>query len=604
MVNYTKAPGDEPSNNEELKDGFNKVKALCCTQKMVDYAKKLITAWGYKLCHEGGLIGTILYYDCITDDPANDYESLTETIFPAAAAPDGKCPWLVGANEPCEERYSTCVSHPGTPLPPCDDDYVCCSNETGFETSTLNNPSTSNITKWDCKELAGAVQLIYNEATVNADKAYDVSVLDNMDTSPTYKSLWQIPLSITSRTDVNCDYSHYSEEACREVALAKGLKLGGRDGVENKAKFASDDYTRGCHTYTKGGGYEGGIYEGHAFYGTVDGGDIKTKPYPTAGNINEDKKQTRVNTCPKAWMNARMNAAALNPVDSLAYAVVSIHKIYYIVRFGYKESTEIEYIAKLKPLYDWSSEDKQPLYFNDDGSPKNNIFVGSMTRDGTYYFGGVSIPNNGLDILKVQNIAAKTGYYSATHPKLPTWGRDSTVVDYARLSNASSSDIAIASGSFDGQAESEWLFMLRGNDFRLLMAKLNTDKLKDADIYLLSTTEEPSADPQDFGAAWTYQNSIYFARNNGDGVYHVRPETIDLVNAARVTYPLDKTFADFGTYKIEKSVSKTPVMSQNNDGLNCRSATPPFPGACDAGHAVDPLADGKCPEGSKQEKRK
>jgi len=186
----------------------------------------------------------------------------------------------------------------------------------------------------------------------------------------------------------------------------------------------------------------------------------------------------------------------------------------------------------------------------------------------------------------VKDIANLPGYTDQNRPGLPTWGPGTTGVTYSSF-DFSSADLAIVRGDFDKAGTSEWLFMLRGNDFKLAIAKIPSDsdisgsltKIElSTDLDSTPVNPDPSIKPT-FGAAWSFQNQVYFSRNNGDGVYHVMTDTIKITEEK---------------YTLEWILKGTAVTN-NNDGFNCMDALPPFPGKCTPPEVEIDKVDGKCP---------
>jgi len=141
-------------------------------------------------------------------------------------------------------------------------------------------------------------------------------------------------------------------------------------------------------------------------------------------------------TFPK--MDKKLLAAALNPVDKVPYAFISVNGTWYVVRFD--EST-FEFVAKMAPLSDWSGTT----------NGKDNIFFAAFGESGTLFFGGTT--GSGSVLLAATDVADMAGY-SADLPinplnlSMPTWDTGTTSVTYSKV-DFSSSDIAIVRGDFD-----------------------------------------------------------------------------------------------------------------------------------------------------------
>lgn len=85
-----------------------------------------------------------------------------------------------------------------------------------------------------------------------------------------------------------------------------------------------------------------------------------------------------------------------------------------------------------------------------------------------------------------------------------------------------------------------------------------------------------------WGSGWNYQNVVFFAANNGDGVYEVDTGTIDLVA---------------NTVTLRRVGSSDPT--NNNDGMNCLTAQVPYStcGNKIYGSTAGAVTDDDCGEG-------
>jgi len=270
----------------------------------------------------------------------------------------------------------------------------------------------------------------------------------------------------------------------------------------------------------------------------------------------------------KPPMDKRMNSVAINPVDGIAYATISITDMKYIVRF---DKDKFEFVARIPALGNFSG-----VY------TKDHTYMGAFGQSGTYYFGGSSEPGKGTDMFAVKDIASFKGHKKQNTKKLVVLDLTLQGVSYAKIP-ISGADIAIANGDFDHQGTvSEWLFLLQ-YDFTLGIAKIVDSDVTNLAPLKLKTQLSSAADgKRTFGAAWSFMDEVFFSRNNGDGVFHILRDSIDLTAL---------------TYMLKKDTDRTAV-THNNDGMSCLDSTPPFRGDCaDPEWEVDKV-DGQCPKGS------
>jgi hypothetical protein len=291
--------------------------------------------------------------------------------------------------------------------------------------------------------------------------------------------------------------------------------------------------------------------------------DIQTGRYTLLYQISLTRTQPK--------MDKKLLAATLNPVDGIPYAFISISLVWYLVRF---DDQNFEFIAKMPPLQDYSGTT----------NGKDNIFFAAFGDSGTLFFGGSS-SNQGSDMFAATDVAKMNGYAKYDAANLPYWKKGTPGVTYTRFVH-SGADIVVIRGDFDKSGtSSEWLFMVRGNDFRLAIAKVPTNhdiSTPPMNPIYLDTDLDPSfaaGSIATFGAAWSFQNQAYFSRNNGDGVFHVATSSI---NIAEKKYTLKLTL-------------KGTSVTNNNDGFNCMDALPPFPGKCTPPEVELDKVDGQCP---------
>jgi hypothetical protein len=284
--------------------------------------------------------------------------------------------------------------------------------------------------------------------------------------------------------------------------------------------------------------------------------DVNTGKYTTLYQIKLDQP---------GYTIVNVNSVAINPVDGLAYGTFKIAGVNYIARF---DSANIEFVAQLS----WETFSGKNL--------KDTMYLGGFGFSGTYYVAGKSDDGRGQEVLAVKDIANIDGF--ATPSASMQFSTTSAGVSYSHVGGGSA-DLVIATGNYDNAGEAEWMFLLN-NNMKLSLAKIPDSDVSQHAIFKLEPYHIPKgAAPSDtFGASWSFQNQLYFARNNGDGVFEIKTDSIDL--AAK----------KFAIHKVASSIT-----TDQNDGMNCLDTVPPFPGECKlAGQFEVPKVQGECPAGS------
>jgi len=94
--------------------GYKAVVALCCTEEMMEFARRMIEGDGFYVCDEGGLTGFSPWYDCADD--GQTFDAFKEALIQARS---GDCPF-VSASTDCPPWAPTCPK-----AMPCKH-VVCC----------------------------------------------------------------------------------------------------------------------------------------------------------------------------------------------------------------------------------------------------------------------------------------------------------------------------------------------------------------------------------------------------------------------------------------------------------------------------------------------
>lgn len=259
------------------------------------------------------------------------------------------------------------------------------------------------------------------------------------------------------------------------------------------------------------------------------------------------KYETKV-TIPKnltsPWIKV-LNGAAVNPKDGQAYGCLRVHAFpekdgpppaFYVVRFN---KYQIEFIAKVMP----------------DEGRKGDGVAGSFGKGGTFYF--VARPL----LYGMQDIASMKGYEDYTDKKLPKIEVSAAFNMSSTIGFREVADLVVVEKDFDGKGKANYV-LATNNAQDLLVVKISKEAVKFSKGWNLKAKKVTSeGQGMNWGAAWNYEDEVYFAQNDGAGVFKIDQSQIDL----------DKPGKEVDLIKVGKSVE-----THDNDGLNCQDAKDPF----------------------------
>jgi len=233
-----------------------------------------------------------------------------------------------------------------------------------------------------------------------------------------------------------------------------------------------------------------------------------------------------------------LNAFSISPEDYVVYASLIMDDWddtqyptpppFYIVRL---DSEKIEFVAKVQAPY---------------GSP----IAGSFDKEGNYYI--VSNPS----LLKFPAIGDMPGFVDHNDSSLPYYGPDSEVISIQNMSGTKQiADIVAVTANFDGKGNASWVLSVNA------YMQLITMKPDAGEYYILDTNDVLQTPMrQNFGAGWNFMGEVFFASNDGAGVFQVPLGDIQVPSGSAVT--------------IEKVGDSAPIY--NNDGMNCIRTYSPF----------------------------
>ncbi len=211
-----------------------------------------------------------------------------------------------------------------------------------------------------------------------------------------------------------------------------------------------------------------------------------------------------------------MNAAGINKVDSIAYALMSLNSTStYLVRF---DAQEVLFVAKMPYM----------------------TAAGDVDESGNFIW----TKNSERTLSVLPDITNMEGFKDpADAPDMSNWGPTLESVE------ATASDIATMIYDF-GEGEGNYAMGLRGKNLYVY----RYDDPTQAWIIKVSIPQGSTSPIPDgsFGAAWSHEDRIYFASNKGLGVFEVMIPTIDFESK---------------TAEIRKVANSDPTGW--NDGMNC-----------------------------------
>jgi hypothetical protein len=104
------ASGELATLNEA---GYRSVVSLCCSEQMKLFLKRAIESEGLAICDEGGVSGTVIWFDCADD--GQTYDVLLQKLHEGT---EGPCPFLRSGPE-CPARQDDCPTFPDATMPEC-----------------------------------------------------------------------------------------------------------------------------------------------------------------------------------------------------------------------------------------------------------------------------------------------------------------------------------------------------------------------------------------------------------------------------------------------------------------------------------------------------
>eukprot|EP00419_Tripos_fusus_P050463 CAMPEP_0172824952 /NCGR_PEP_ID=MMETSP1075-20121228/18344_1 /TAXON_ID=2916 /ORGANISM="Ceratium fusus, Strain PA161109" /LENGTH=602 /DNA_ID=CAMNT_0013666315 /DNA_START=230 /DNA_END=2038 /DNA_ORIENTATION=- len=285
-------------------------------------------------------------------------------------------------------------------------------------------------------------------------------------------------------------------------------------------------------------------------------GNLKTEPWDCGSvgrplqAINEDKKSVikaldvatgkyelvlEVEKSLTRPAFSKINACGINPVDSIIYCAMDFQRKAFLARI---DSSGVGFVAKL---------------------PSKGQYSGDFDEKGNFYFNGKKL----MKLSEVHLLPAAPVQYSV---KKQTW----KVVSDIQLGG----DMAIVDEDIEGTGVHTYVMSLIDKELKVVRVSPEP-----AQTWTVKTRTLKGRLPAGgWGAAWKFKNDIYFANDEGRGVYHLDIASINLQEK---------------TASFEKAGDSVAMSS--NDGLGCAHARSPFvpviPPRIEAYHHETPSAE-------------
>lgn len=249
-----------------------------------------------------------------------------------------------------------------------------------------------------------------------------------------------------------------------------------------------------------------------------------------------------------------MSACSINPLDSVAYCIILIETTYYLIRM---DNTQVEFVAKLK-------SDITGIYN-----------AGSFGPSGTFYY----MTSENSMVFTQRGLEETIGYPNASAPKLLDLTNEQGS-QYNGWNNIKDS-VAITGDLDKSGTAVEYVIGFTGEKVHIVKAT------GDETSYLSWTVLATSGYHNGWGGGFAFNGTVFFANNNGLGVYEIPLRGINLFGAPVEVVRINNAG------KIEDG--------EKNNGMNCLSAVNPWltPCASEGYREVAANKYGQCPEGAK-----
>jgi len=239
-----------------------------------------------------------------------------------------------------------------------------------------------------------------------------------------------------------------------------------------------------------------------------------------------------------------MNSVGINPLDSIPYGCLLLGdrpSDLYIVRFN---DEKFEYLVKIPGAHD-------PI-------------AGTFTSTGQYFW--IDAPEDQYKdpiLYSTSDLNTMVGY--ANPSQAPTWSnyQGFKLTDFRQIA-----DIVPLKYDIDGDGKTNEYIMGMNREMEAAVIEWGG---ADSKVWKFSTDDvlDRKKHLWNFGAAWNFENRIFFSSNDGIGVFEA--------------VKIDLQAMDISLAKVGNS-----QKIYNNDGFNCWNVNSPFPSASLLQHQAKP----------------
>lgn len=249
---------------------------------------------------------------------------------------------------------------------------------------------------------------------------------------------------------------------------------------------------------------------------------------------------------------SKLNACGINPDDSIIYCIMKVDGTSFIIRM---DSAKVEFVAKLNVT--------------------DGLYAGAtFGQSGNFYYLTSSSPHT---LYTAQGLARAQGFDNQGAGGLTDLSSapGSVYTGYGAWTDA----VAITADLDKSGSDAEYVLTFTGSKLQVIKASGNEAQY---DSWVLPASSQYK---EGWGAGWSYNGSVYFANNDGLGVYEIPLAAIDLGTKANIDV---------------KHVAASDKLTKN-DGMNCMRAPNPWTSSCRTlgnYHEVPTTKYGTCPKNS------
>lgn len=236
-----------------------------------------------------------------------------------------------------------------------------------------------------------------------------------------------------------------------------------------------------------------------------------------------------------------LDGCGINPVDGIIYCTLKQDGENFVVRL---DAQTLEYVAKLPGLDE---------AFN----------AGAFSPDGTYF-----VANEEAEFHVIQNLSIAEGHTLKTSKRLLSLqGEEPRQLEGFQ----SAADVVAVKKDLEGLGEMEYVFVV--NRAALMVARYDDESSNFTKSWVIPYSKDGTEGTWDeeFGTGWRFDGKVFFAQNEGEGVFEV---DLDVLNLTKVAM-MEESATKRGVFNLTK-VGPSEKGAKWNDGLSCPGSTDPW----------------------------